>query len=543
MAEKIEPKTTPLATRPYLPGQLVAACAPYGRIDEFPTDTTLFSWGDRRVDFFVVLEGEVEVKVPLVPDGEKIIYRHTAGEFIGNTYLLTDRGMPIGATVIAGSRLLRIPNTNLRNFLTSEPEIGEIVVSAFTHRCMSVIAGANGGTLVVGNSGSSATIRIRRFLEGNRFPHRFLDPVQEPEAEGILTALKLSQVPLPIVLTRNLVLEDPSNETLAEKLGVFEPISVDDLYDIAIVGAGPAGLAAAVYAASEGLHTIVLEGQAPGGQAGTSSKIENYLGFPAGVTGNELASLAQSQAQKFGAKLVVSQNVVLLDCQQKPFSLYLSGGSCVRSRSVVLATGASYRRLTDSQGLEIPNGIHYAATPIEAQLSTGKSVVVVGGGNSAGQAAMFLSKFAGQVHVVIRKQELSITMSSYLASRIAQSKKITIHRNSTVCAIHGEDHVSSITIRSTQSEERRTIPANHVFVMIGAEPRTDLLKQPIALDSNGFVLTGTKAGATDDLYATSVPGVFAVGDVRAGSVKRVASAVGEGSVVVNMVHSYLANTD
>jgi thioredoxin reductase (NADPH) len=215
-------------------------------------------------------------------------------------------------------------------------------------------------------------------------------------------------------------------------LGVFEPISVDELYDVAIVGAGPAGLAAAVYAASEGLRTIVLEGHAPGGQAGTSSKIENYLGFPTGVTGTELASLAQNQAHKFGAKLVVSQNVVLLDCQQRPFALYLSGGSCVQSRTVVIATGASHRQLSEPTGTYAPDGIHYSATAIEAQVCKDKIVVVVGGGNSAGQAAMFLSKYAEHVHMVIRRPELSIAMSDYLAARITQSKKITLHRSTEV---------------------------------------------------------------------------------------------------------------
>lgn len=531
------------AIRPLLPDHLISLCMEYGEVESFSEPTTLYTWGDRRVDFFVVLEGRASVSVPLVPNGEETVYVHSRGEFVGNTTLLTERGMLIEVKVLSGSQVLRIRNCDFRKFLVSEPEVAEVVLAAFMHRCMSFVSGSKGGTLVMGYTNSSATLRIRRFLEGNRFPHRFLDPELEPEAEGILAALRLSHLPLPVVLAPNLALEDPSNEVLADRLGVFEPISVDDLYDVAIVGAGPAGLAAAVYAASEGLRTIVLEGQAPGGQAGTSSKIENYLGFPAGVTGTELASLAENQAQKFGAKLVVSQNVVLLDCERRPFALYLSGGSCVRSRTVVIATGASYRQLAELSNAYVPDGIHYSATAIEAQICRNKIVVVIGGGNSAGQAAMFLSKSAEHVHMVIRKPELSITMSDYLAARIMRSKKITLHRSTQVCAVHGDQYLTGVTLKSIDTEQRITLRTSSMFVMIGAEPRTELLRPSIALDDHGFVLTGSRAGVEEAPYATSVPGVFAVGDVRAGSVKRVASAVGEGSVVVAMLHDYLATAD
>jgi thioredoxin reductase (NADPH) len=534
---------THAAIRPVLSEYFISLCMAHGEVQEFAEDTTLYTWGDRRVDFFIVLEGQASVSVPLVPSGEEIVYQHSHGEFVGNTYLLTQRGMLIDVKVCSGSRVLRIPNAGFRKFLTSEPEVAEVVLAAFIHRCMSFVSGSKGGALVVGYTTSNATLRIRRFLEGNRFPHRFLDPELEPEAEGILMALRLSHLPLPVVLALNIALEGPSNEILADRLGVFEPVSVDELYDVAIVGAGPAGLAAAVYAASEGLRTIVLEGHAPGGQAGTSSKIENYLGFPAGVTGTELASRAQNQAQKFGAKLVVSQNVVLLDCEEQPFALYLSGGSCVRSRTVVIATGARYRQLSETNGSYVPDGIHYSATAIEAQVCKDKIAVVVGGGNSAGQAAMFLSKSAKHVHMVIRKPELSTTMSEYLAARIMQSKKITLHRSTEICAIHGNQHVAGVTLKSVDTGQRATLSTANLFVMIGAEPITELLRPSIALDNHGFVLTGPQAREQNVPYATSVPGVFAVGDVCAGSIKRVASAVGEGSVVVAMIHSYLASSD
>lgn len=406
------------------------------------------------------------------------------------------------------------------------------------YRCMSLVAQMQGGALIIGSRQSADTLRIQRFLSGNRHPNRLLDPEIDPEAEGILTAMNLTQQEFPVVISGSIILQNPNNSTLAENLGLFEAIRSETVFDVAIIGAGPAGLAAAVYAASEGLQTVVIEGESPGGQAGTSSRIENYLGFPAGISGSDLAALAQAQAQKFGAKLVVSQKVTAVDCSTRPFVLGLEQGSLVKAKSVVVATGASYRKLN------VPNlrdfemdGIHYSATSIEARLCLGNEVVVVGGGNSAGQAAMFLSAYASHVHILIRGSELAASMSDYLASRILSSKHITLHRNCEIVRLEGEKRLRAVVWRSSASGQEVFKNIQNVFVMIGADPCTQFLSRKITLDANRFILTG----ATESPFSTSVPGLYAVGDVRSGSIKRVASAVGEGSVVVSAIHQYLAS--
>lgn len=528
---------------PRLAPDMIVRSLSYGQKLDFDAPTRIYQSGTRHWDFFIVLQGEAAVSVPSLSKDEEVIYRHRAGEFSGNTYLLTDRAMLVGMSVRPGTKLLRICHDQFRSFLTSEPDIADTILPAFMFRCMNLVSRSQGGAVVVGTSGSTDTLRIRRFLTGNRYPHRFMDPENEPEAEGILAAMSLTKTDFPVVVSGPLMLRNPGNALLAEKLGLFEPVEADPLYDVAVIGAGPAGLAASVYAASEGLKTIVIEGQAPGGQAGTSSRIENYLGFPAGISGAELASLAQAQAHKFGAKLVVSQNVSSVDCGKRPFAIHLTGGSCVQAKSVIVATGASYRRL------DVPNyeqfemdGIHYSATLIEAQGCNNEEVIVVGGGNSAGQAAMFISQSASHVHMVIRSSDLSATMSAYLSSRINSSRRITIYRNSEIVALDGESKLRGATWRCLPTGVETTVNARNIFVMIGADPRTDLLISDVLLDSKGFVLTGPSAG-NEMPYATSVPGIFAVGDVRSGSVKRVASAVGEGSVVVAMVHSYLSKLE
>lgn len=323
-------------------------------------------------------------------------------------------------------------------------------------------------------------------------------------------------------------------------LGIAEKLDQDKVFDVAVVGAGPAGLAAAVYAASEGLSTMIIEGNAPGGQAGTSSRIENYLGFPSGISGLELAARAQTQAQKFGARLAVSRNVIGLDCCGTTFQLALEGGLHVKARSVVVATGARYRRLMlgKYQRFEM-EGVHYSATAIEARLCTGQEVVVVGGGNSAGQAAVHLVGFARHVHILIRGAELSASMSEYLVQRIAASRHITLHTRSEITELEGERHLQKVTWQNIQDGSFQTHAVANLFVMIGATPCTEWLADCVALDRKGFVITGHGAEEGVPSYRTSTPGIFAVGDVRSGSVKRVASGVGEGSVVVADIHRYL----
>jgi thioredoxin reductase (NADPH) len=321
----------------------------------------------------------------------------------------------------------------------------------------------------------------------------------------------------------------------------------DEVFDVAVVGAGPAGLAAAVYAASEGLSTVVLESEAPGGQAGTSSKIENYLGFPTGISGQALAGRAQIQAQKFGARIGVPRTVLGLDCSRRPYRLALDDGSMVEARTVVVATGARYRRLEGVEGFERfdgGNGIHYAATAIEAGLCTGEEAIVVGGGNSAGQAAVFLSRHASHVHMLVRGPNLAASMSDYLISRIDASERITLHTQSEIAALRGERHLDAVTWRHRGTGALTTRPVTNVFLMLGALPNTEWLAGcGVRVDGGGFVLVGAQAGADGrepSLFETSRPGIFAVGDVRAGSVKRVASSVGEGSAVVSAVHQVLA---
>jgi thioredoxin reductase (NADPH) len=351
----------------------------------------------------------------------------------------------------------------------------------------------------------------------------------------------MQQLPV-IILPGRPHLQNPSTAALADALGLTETLDPELVYDVAVVGAGPSGLAAAVYAASEGLQTIVLESNAPGGQAGTSSRIENYLGFPTGISGHALAGRAQAQAQKFGARLAIARTAVALNCGSSPYQLTLDDGFTLRTRAVVVASGARYRRL-DLENFERyeGQGIHYAATAMEAQLCCGEEVAVIGGGNSAGQAAVFLSRMARHVHIVVRGAALAQTMSDYLVQRIATSANITVHPFTELTSLDGDDYLSSVVLTDHASQTMRRHPISNIFLMIGADPNTEWLVGSLALDARGFVQTGFDAsgGALSSPFESSIPGVFAVGDVRSGSVKRVASGVGEGSVVVQTIHRYL----
>jgi thioredoxin reductase (NADPH) len=380
-------------------------------------------------------------------------------------------------------------------------------------------------------------------LTRNTYPHRLLEPTPEQFANSGEEETSGEQFLLPaILLADGHMLHRPTIAELADHLGLTEQLDSSMTYDIAVVGAGPSGLAAAVYAASEGLCTLVVEGTAPGGQAGTSSKIENYLGFPTGVSGQELANRALVQAQKFGARMAISRDVARIDqMEDGTHELILSGGMTVRSRSVVIATGARYRKLS------VPNyerfegqGIQYAATAMEAVLCRQQEVAVIGGGNSAGQAAVFLSGIAKHVHLIIRGKSLGATMSQYLISRIEHSTRITLHTSTEIETLDGDTVLRCVTWVNHETGQRETRAIGSMFVMIGAEPNTGWLYGTLALDKKGFVKTGGTDGFENTRYATSVPGIYAVGDVRSDSVKRVASAVGEGSVVVSDIHKYLA---
>jgi thioredoxin reductase (NADPH) len=427
--------------------------------------------------------------------------------------------------------------------VVTETDIGEIVMRAFILRRVGLIRHAQGGVVVVGPGHGGDTLRIQRFLGRNGYPHRLFDTEVEADSAAFLKGFSVLPEELPVVvLGQGEVLRRPGNAELADALGLTEDLTGAEVFDLAVVGAGPAGLASAVYGASEGLRTVVVEAMAPGGQAGTSSRIENYLGFPTGISGQALAGRAFLQAQKFGAKLAVSRAVEGLDCAASPFVLHMEGGGRLRSRAVVIATGARYRKL-DVPGYERfeGGGIHYAATAVEAKLCVREEVIVVGGGNSAGQAAVFLSGHAAHVHLLVRSSGLAATMSDYLIQRIQNSPRITLRPFTEITALTGTSGLSEVTWRNRKTEEEETRRIGNVFVMIGAEPNTDWLHGCVELDPRGFVRTGVdeEGRALASPFATTVPGVYAVGDVRAGSVKRVASGVGEGSVVVQAVHAFL----
>ena len=423
---------------------------------------------------------------------------------------------------------------------------------AFILRRVGLVEHEQAASTLIGARTSGDTLRINSFLDRNGYPVRMLDPDSSPEARNMLAAHGLGDGDLPVVITAySQVLKQPTNRALAVAVGLVERLDPDTVFDVAVVGAGPAGLAAAVYSASEGLNTVVLEAEAPGGQAGTSSRIENYLGFPNGISGQALSGRAQVQAQKFGAHLAVPRRVVQLACDARPYTLELDDGARVRARTVVIATGARYCKL-DLENFERfeGGGIHYAATAIEAGLCESEDVVVVGGGNSAGQAAVYLSHHASCVHMLVRGTGLAASMSDYLIGRISASKAIVLHTETEISRLEGNRHLEQVTWRNrrTGAVERRAI--SNVFLMLGAVPNTEWLRGCVLLDDSGFVRSGIGLERSGDwptdrvshALESSRRGVFAVGDVRSGSIKRVASSVGEGSIVVSAIHAILSET-
>lgn len=530
-------------TYPRLSLEQVHRAAAYGTEETLTSGTLAFERGQRCVDFFVVIEGAIEV-FDLDSRGQPtIITTHRKRQFTGEMNLFNDQQILVSGRAVGETRVIRIKRPDFRRLIIGETDIGEIIMRAFILRRVGLIRHEQGGVQLVGPGHDGDTIRLQRFMTRNGYPHHLIDTEHDPGASGFVESFALTADQLPVViLPGHTLLRNPSNAELAGKLGLTEALDPLAVYDVAVVGAGPAGLAAAVYAASEGLSTIVLESTAPGGQAGTSSKIENYLGFPTGISGQALAGRAQAQALKFGARLAIAREVSGLDCAAHPFKLTLDDGETVKACSIVIATGARYRKLN------LPNyakyegsGIHYAATAMEAQLCGGEEVAVVGGGNSAGQAAVFLSRAVRHVHVVVRAEGLAATMSNYLVQRITCSPQITIHPSTEVTALEGDIYLRKVTLTDRKTNHSAIYPIANLFVMIGAEPNTDWLNGCLTLDAKGFVETGKDADGQSvaSPYATTRPGIFAVGDVRGGSVKRVASGVGEGSVVVHAIHRFL----
>jgi thioredoxin reductase (NADPH) len=542
-ADPSDPYSRPAQIFPRLSEEMAARVAGYGTEERLAGGTHVFTRGERSVDFFLVLDGNIEI-FDLDDYGQPNVFTvHNERQFTGELDLFNDRVVLVSGRTGLDSRVVRGKRANFRRLVSAEPDIGEIIMRAFILRRVGLISRGQGGVVVIGPGHSGDMLRLQRFLQRNGYPHRLLDTEQDPDADGFLDCFELMPQDLPVVITPDhRVLRNPRTTQLADDLGLTEHLDPTHVYDVVVVGAGPAGLAAAVYAASEGLDTIVVEGTAPGGQAGTSSKIENYLGFPTGISGQALAGRAQIQAQKFGARLAISRNVATLDCDAHPYTLKLEDGQSLRACAVVVATGARYRKLA------LPNfdrfegqGIHYAATAMEARLCTNEEVIVVGGGNSAGQAAVFLSRTARHVHIMVRAGNLSDTLSDYLVQRIDQSPKITLHVRTEITELDGDTLLRRVTWTDRSSGKGETHAIGNIFVMIGAEPNTDWLNGCLTLDGKGFVITGRDAEgkALDSPYVTTRPGVFAVGDVRSGSIKRVASGVGEGSAVVAAIHGFL----
>jgi thioredoxin reductase (NADPH) len=508
----------------------------------------LFSVGDRDFKFFAVQAGEVEI-VDFSGDEPRVLVVHRKGQFTGDVSHLAGTPAVVSAIARGPCEVYQVSGEGLRRVLSLCPDLSDVILQAFIARRQLLRQSPEfTGLRVIGSRYSPDTHRVRDFLAKNRVPFTWVDLETDPQVDRLLRRFGVTEADTPVVACAHLLmLRNPSNRQLADAVGIHQPLG-QTVYDLAVVGAGPAGLAAAVYGASEGLRTVVLEQTAPGGQAGSSMRIENYLGFPTGVTGSELAGRAVVQANKFGARLSVSTPVTSLEFDQAYAVLRLDGGETVAAKCLLVASGAEYRRL-DVEGCSRYEGagVYYAATPNEAQLCRGCQVVLVGGGNSAGQAAVFLAEHARKVWLVIRGDDLYKSMSSYLVRRIEGTANIELLCNTQVRRMRGDGHLAAVEVVNTRTAEERTFETPAVFSFIGAVPRTDWLPPEVERDAKGFVRTGPALAGSPHwsarrppfLLETSRPGVFAAGDVRSGSVKRVASAVGEGAMAVQFVHEYL----
>jgi thioredoxin reductase (NADPH) len=515
----------------------------------------LFRPGDTNVPFFVLLSGSMEIVQPDI-GGERPVTTHHAGAFTGELSMISgQRCLVLGRVTAAGDFLEHSPE-GLRSLVARDAEMSEIIMRAFILRRLALINHHLGNVVLMGSRHSANTLRLREFLGRNGYPHTYVDLDTDKTSQDLLDRfqVKLEDVPVVICDSRT-VLRNPSTPQLAECLGLNVNIDNSQMRDLIIVGAGPSGLAAAVYAASEGLDALLIETEAPGGQAGSSSKIENYLGFPTGVSGLELASRAIHQAQKFGAQMMVAHSIVKLSCKRRPYQVVLDEGTTLSAKAVVIATGAQYNKpaIANLKKFE-GQGVYYGATHMESQLCEGEDVIVVGGGNSAGQAAVFLSQTARKVHMLVRSGGLAETMSRYLIQRISENPHIELHCKTEIVELEGETQLQRVGWLDKTTGQTSVHEIHHVFIMAGASPRTEWLRGCVALDDKGFILTGRDldANANPDpalawplarspqMLETSLPGVFAVGDVRSGNVKRVASAVGEGAISIHLVHRTLA---
>lgn len=537
---------------PRLTPEQIARIAAHGRVRQVQRGEVLIEAGERASRFFVVSAGSLEAVRPAGPT-EELVAVCEPGMFTGEMHLLSGRHGFVQVRASEAGEVIEVDREQLLALVQTDSELSDILMRAFILRRVELIAHGFGDVVLIGSQHCAGTLRVKEFLTRNGYPYSSIDLDRDSGAQELLDRFHVSTADVPVLICRGtVVLRNPSNREIADCLGFNEEIDAAHIYDAVIVGGGPAGLAAAVYGASEGLDVLVVESNAPGGQAGSSSKIENYLGFPTGISGQELAGRAYTQAQKFGAQLIIAKSATQLVCDRRPYAIAIDNGQRVPARTIIIATGAEYRRLPLGSLSQFEGaGVYYGATFIEAQLCSGEEVVVVGGGNSAGQAAVFLSRTARRVRLLIRSGGLAESMSRYLIRRLEQSSSIVIQPFTEIVAMEGNGHVERIHWRDNRTGAIEARDVRHVFVMTGAVPSTQWLDGCVALDAKGFIRTGPDLSKEDltaahwplarapFLLETSLPGVFAVGDVRGGNIKRVASAVGEGSIAIALVHQVL----
>jgi len=537
---------------PTLTAAQIDRIRPWAKVRHVQPGEVLFQPGDEHVPFFVLLSGSLEIVQPSHA-GQPVLVTHAAGNFAGEiTTMSGQRAFVLGRVATEGD-FLELQHEQFRALIGRDAELSEIFMRAFILRRMAIISGGLGNVILLGSRHSAATLKLREFLGRNGYPYLYRDLDTDSSSQQLLDRFNITPDQIPVTICNSVhVLRNPTIQQLADCIGLNANVDQTSIRDLIIVGGGPSGLAAAVYAASEGLDALLLETATPGGQAGSSSKIENYLGFPTGISGQELAGRALTQAIKFGADIMVAHSAMRLNCDKRPYHILLEDDTKLATRTIVIATGAQYNRpplpnLSKFEGL----GVYYGATFMESQLCEGDDLIVVGGGNSAGQAAVFLSQTARRVHILVRSQQLADTMSRYLIRRIEENPKISLHYHTEIVALEGETQLEQVTWLDKATGEQSTNNIRHVFMMTGASPRTEWLQGCLALDGKGFILTGrdidtvalSSAGwplsRPPQMLETSLPGVFAVGDVRAGNIKRVASAVGEGSMAISLVHRTL----
>ncbi|MGA7329990.1 MAG: FAD-dependent oxidoreductase [Rhodomicrobium sp.] len=543
---------------PKFSAEEVARLRRFGEIRRFAAREPLMLTGDSTPGLFVIISGKIRVS-PRDPLGHLApIMERGPGEFVGEVGHLSGQPALVDVYAIDDVQALLIPSKSIRSLLIAEPELGDRIMRALILRRTALVEAGAGGPVLIGPVSSPDMVRLQGFLARNDYPYQVLDPAEDRDAATIVERYAPDSKDLPLaVCPKGNVLKNPSEAELARALGMARIEDANRIFDVAVAGAGPAGLSTAVYAASEGLSVIVLDARTYGGQAGASARIENYLGFPTGISGHALMGRAFVQAQKFGALMLIPAEVQRLLCANSPLSLQLTDGQQVRAQTAVVASGARYRRLNLPNYKELEGrGIWYWASPIEARICRNEEIAIVGGGNSAGQAAVYLRMFASKVWVLVRGRSLAESMSEYLVDRIGAANNIEVLTETEVVALSGtpEGQLERVRWRHNPTGKETEKPIRNLFVMIGAEPATDWLKAcGVALDAKGFVRTGSDTPMVDEPsnfhsgrplgLESNVPGVFAVGDVRSGSVKRVGGAIGEGAAVVAQLHAVLTDPE